>query len=104
MKLIDANKLQKEFQQKLNYCKEWKRRSPENESRADAEMAILEECMITIDCQPLIDAVPVVRCKDCKWYVHSAKSFGYVCYFNGNYRTESEYCSDGEKENGTNNL
>ena len=58
MRLIDADKLQKDFQQKLKYCMEWKKKSTENESRADAEIAMIEECMITIDCQPTIDAVP----------------------------------------------
>ena len=101
MRLIDADKLQKEFQQKLKYCMDWKKKSTENEGRADAEMAMLEECIITIDCQPLIDAVPVVRCKDCK-HREQKKTFDISgpepkCLFYLMYRNKEGFCQFGEK-------
>ena len=76
------------------------KKSTENESRADAEMAMLEECIITIDCQPLIDAVPVVRCKDC-WYCDK-----HTCYLWGEIVgirvSEDGYCSFGRRKDDSN--
>jgi len=101
MRLIDADKLQKEFQQKLKYCMEWKKKSTENESRADAEMAMLEECIITIDCQPLIDVAPTVRCKDCKYRIQQQTvpfaTTDPQCIWYRIYRNPNGYCHLGEK-------
>ena len=58
--------------------------------------------------QPTIDAVPVVRCKDCKWYKHEeedevgmgwcanfkpASNEHFICWDNW-------YCGDGERKDG----
>ena len=45
---------------------------------------------------PTIDAVPVVRCKDCKWYSEK----GFCKHPNGgagNIRPANWFCADGEK-------
>jgi hypothetical protein len=42
-----------------------------------------------IDNMPTVDAVPVVRCKDCKWYKG--------CYMLEN---KDGYCSEGERKDG----
>lgn len=46
---------------------------------------------------PTIDAVPIVRCTDCK---HSAREqIGYSCEMNYRLATNGKfYCSDGERE------
>ena len=50
MRLIDADALKKAFY-----------------SDADAE-SIIEDISFAIEHAPTVDAVPVVRCKDCKYY------------------------------------
>lgn len=54
---------------------------------------------IMIDDAPTIDAVPVIRCKDCKWWglsdhntlgVHTCKKYSGV-------RFDSDYCSRAER-------
>ena len=48
-----------------------------------------------IDCVPAVDAVPVVRCKDCRYYN------GIKCERRdiGGYRLGHWYCADGERAN-----
>lgn len=56
--------------------------------------------------QPTIDAVPVVRCKDCMWYViRQLKKDGTddkrynpsYCLLWGNYFKQDWFCADGER-------
>ena len=49
-----------------------------------------------IDMMPTIDAVPVVRCKDCKWYYRG----GATCmYWDGeNGMRGDDYCSQAERK------
>ena len=64
-----------------------------------------------IACAPIIDAVPVVRCKDCKWWMPnggkapaSIPAVGACGYRKGLERltTGKWYCADGErKDNAT---
>ena len=73
--------------------------------------AICLDMLGTIDAQPTIDAVPVVRCKDCKWYsIYEAKKDGTpdkryspsVC-LRGIYakrRDPDWYCAEGERREG----
>lgn len=55
----------------------------ENES---VRMQLLHSDLNTI---PSVDAVPVVRCKDCKYYV--------FCYLGVETPREDFYCADGER-------
>lgn len=57
------------------------------------------DCIGNIEAQPTIDAVEVVRCKDCKYFEnhcdcvkHSADILGYVIEV-----TDDDYCSYGER-------
>ena len=45
-----------------------------------------------------IDAVPVVRCKDCKWWTKQEKSIQGRCALTGTYPTGGWYCGNGERE------
>lgn len=47
---------------------------------------------------PTVDAVPVVRCKDCKWWTKQEKSIQGRCALAGIYPTGSWYCGNGGKE------
>ena len=62
-----------------------------------------------IDNAPTIDAVPVVRCRECKYWKHSGSKAGnsfsdmeYIggCEFTKYYRRESDFCSYGERKEG----
>lgn len=48
---------------------------------------------------PIVDAVPVVRCKDCKWWKLSEyNTCGiYICKKFSGVRVESDFCSRGER-------
>lgn len=49
--------------------------------------------------QPTVDAVEVVRCKNCKSSDYSGCSDGMVyCMEHSCYMDENAYCSDGERE------
>lgn len=45
-----------------------------------------------------VDAVPVVRCKDCKWWTKQEKSIQGRCALTGTYPTGGWYCGNGERE------
>lgn len=57
---------------------------------------------------PIVDAEPVVRCKDCKWWVREGNdSFGYAmfcdhdCSLGGQgIKKPEDYCSYGERKGG----
>ena len=62
-----------------------------------------------IDSQPTVDAVPVVRCRECKHWKPSGSKAGnsfsdmeYIggCEFANYYRSESDFCSYGERKEG----
>ena len=44
-----------------------------------------------IDEQPTIDAVPVVRCKDCEYYCY--EELGHRCVYDQYVETGEEFCS-----------
>lgn len=54
---------------------------------------------IVIDDAPTIDAVPVVRCKDCKWWgLSSHNTFDiHICKRHNGVRFESDFCSKAER-------
>lgn len=37
-------------------------------ARSDQQKALLGRCMYIVEHCQTVDAVPVVKCKDCKWY------------------------------------
>ena len=61
---------------------------------------------------PTVDAVPVVRCRECKHWKQSGSKAGnsfsdmeYIggCEFSNYYRRESDFCNYGEREEGADN-
>ena len=55
--------------------------------------------LATIDKQPTVDAVPVVRCKDCKhWTMGYCNHFAYYSY--EPITSEDDFCSYGERREG----
>lgn len=70
------------------------------------ETATIDLVVHHLDRQPTIDAVPVVRCKDCIHYVRSdennANYCGLYCGQTG-ILTEDNFCSYGERKDGDGN-
>ena len=63
MRLIDADELKK----KISY-RQW---DVDDDLPRDEASTRISECYVIdrmVDDMPTVDAVPVVRCKDCKWY------------------------------------
>ena len=57
-----------------------------------------------IDDQPTIDAVPVVRCRECKWW-HEDDDIGHCDNPDGldNYAKPDDFCSYGKRKEGADN-
>lgn len=85
MRLIDADALKSKVQ-----AQEWK--------RDPAVMLALDWIYMLINEQPTIDAVPVVRCKDCKHYntIGCSKGFGW-CENMDMGVSDDFYCANGAK-------
>lgn len=49
-----------------------------------------------IDNTPTVDAVQVVRCKDCKWHLNNTHTCT-MFYFCGSYTRDDFYCADGKR-------
>ena len=50
------------------------------------------------DISPTIDAVPVVRCKDCKYALLNGYSDSMLCELSGRYHRFDWFCADGVKK------
>jgi len=73
----------------------------------DDEPMLTKSCVrMTIRRMPTVDAVPVVRCKDCKHYGFTDNRIPeeqvWWCYFWDDVRSPDAYCSDGERKDGDN--
>lgn len=51
----------------------------------------------TIRNAPTIDAIEIVRCKDCKYWEKQKDSAKGCCLLSGNYPTGGWYCADGKR-------
>lgn len=80
LRLIDADKLEKQEYWGNERCFDY----------VDAE---------DIDNAPTVDAVPVVRCKDCKHYDIGGSCI--ICGFQS--RKPDDFCSYGERKEGADN-
>lgn len=56
----------------------------------------IERAESEIECAPTIDAVPVIRCKDCKWYYRG----GATCMFwdGANGMCGDDFCGKAERK------
>ena len=52
---------------------------------------------VEINRAPTIDAVPVVRCKDCI-YRYKKSDEGYICGISGDFTGDNEFCNKGKRE------
>ena len=70
-----------------------KTKDAEVQSLATREMGAFMESLRFIEKAPAVDAVPVVRCKDCKHYA-TCKRYGALSRPN-----DDDFCSYGERRN-----
>ena len=91
-KLIDANELKK----KLRDVKEWFDGCPSTEQDKLAQ-AVVQMCIEEVNKIKPVEAVEVVRCKDCKHYYYSAYAMRCVCDFDNKEWDKDDFCSYGEK-------
>lgn len=119
-RLIDVEEFIKEINNRCESAIKWGTNAiaDHNEEiriRAEQAVATFCEASLTAKKMPTIDAVEVVRCKDCRWFDKTEdSSYGYChamkhAYLSKNweisiYRTYKEdfYCADGEKNDETN--
>ena len=86
-RLIDANALKRAIR-----MESWKQET-------QIQLA-LDYIDIIIDEQTKVDAVEVVRCKDCKYYYYSAYAMRCVCDFDNKEWDKDDFCSYGERREG----
>ena len=63
-----------------------------------APVQTLGEAYGIIQEMPTVDAVPVVRCKDCEWWTKQDKSLQGRCARYGTYPTGEWFCAAGRKD------
>lgn len=92
MRLIDADAL---MEQPVWLCGGWV-----GDSYAEGYMDALDKVEETVKSAPTIDAVPVVRCKDCVSFHYSGMGGdnGITYCTNGIEMQPTDFCSYGERE------
>ena len=73
MKLIDRDELLATLEQDIDV-------SVTGEENMEAAKRCLQEILDDVKGSPVVDAVPVVRCRDCKWYEEDIGCDWGVCF------------------------
>ena len=99
MRLIDADALSKRITIARNNADEL----INNTDSKIMVMAGINSISKLIDNSPTVDAVPVVRCSECRWYDKSTASgtyepIAYKCKLHQRFTIGIQFCSDGERE------
>ena len=103
MRLIDADTFSDEMRNRQNAAYELMQHSEkgsETNIRMDSAYAAFIECALTLDKMPTIDAVQVVRCKDCQYTdepIYEKDDHDHWCREHSLYVYENDYCSYGER-------
>ena len=92
MRLIDGDTLKERFEM-LSYD-DWNQGTGTTWARA------FEESADVVECAPTIDAVEVVRCKDCRWHEREQPGMVYCPNTVGNWVEDDWYCKGGERKDG----
>lgn len=103
MRLIDADAFISEMNNRIEAAIKWgvnaiADRCDDIKLRAEQAVATFCEASLTAKKMPTIDAVPVVRCKDCKWWTKQEASLQGRCDAYGMYPTGEWYCARGERK------
>lgn len=100
MRLINADKLKTSLNETVDAAIKWHEDCLGEimQNRSEATITAFVECILRVKEQPTIDAVEVVRCKDCRYRGNGYEGFGYyVCTELHQLMYEDEYCSRGER-------
>lgn len=108
MRTVDADELLKSVRESAKRAEEWladcKAYHSAMTARAEQEILTFNECALRIKNAPTVDAVPVVRCKDCMHYGFTDNRIPeeqeWWCYFWADVKSPDAYCSDGERKGG----
>ena len=94
-RLIDADKL-------LEIYKKWIPQLLSKEDEGDRRG--VETCIAVLEDMQTVDAVPVVRCRECKWW-HEDDDVGHCDNPDGldNYAKQDDFCSYRERKEGVDN-
>lgn len=90
MRLIDADALE-------DVAAEYQERHANGLQLTRSEYKLIDNFLFEY---PTVDAVPVVRCKDCKLWSKNKPIYGSdmcECKAHGGYFLPEDYCSDGER-------
>ena len=96
-RLIDADKL-------LEIYKKWVPQLSSKEDEGDRRG--VETCIAVLEDMPTMDAVEIVRCKDCKHWHKDTVFCGYMPYGEASERVNwyaDDFCSYGERKDGDGN-
>lgn len=104
-RLIDANAYAAEMKTRQDACLELMNaaREMDNEEmygQKSAAFSVFVEAKLTLDAMPTVDAVPVVRCRECRWWSKDEPDDEYGYCYNGKIiggTKENWYCADGER-------
>ena len=79
---------------------EGKHQASQNANRYDPIVLAYGDCYAMAKTAPAVDAVEVVRCKDCEnWYRNNDDEYAkkYSCQIRNSYTASTDYCSYGER-------
>lgn len=101
MRLIDATAYSAEMKLRQEACKEWLAGLEDSElqNRAIGTLNGFTEAKLALDSMPTVDAVTVIRCKDCAFWKYAFGDWG-KCYgiMEGHATYESSYCAWAERK------
>lgn len=107
MRPIDADALKESLIETLHRCDEWIENAKDGETRtiAEANYTAFLESILRVKDSPTIDAVPVVRCKDCRHWCEMQNLTGAclrLCAIDGALwmgTDATDFCSFAERRN-----
>ena len=70
---------------------------PSDKTHYFGEACGVYRAIVRVEQCDAIDAVEVVRCKDCMWYGNDELDKPHWCQFHGRMTLNDDFCSDGEK-------
>ena len=98
MRLIDADALIEDLKTQFRETRKLLK-DPENTELQRYMMRVrmgrLVSTVVDINTAPTVDAVQVIRCKECKWYEFDIKMH---CGLPHGVRSKDDYCSDAERK------
>lgn len=102
-RLIDANALKEDLRESYNALKKIYDRLEHNEDRAicGGQLSTFLEAILRVKEAPTVDAVPVVRCGECKYYKQNPyskeKHMMCMCWCDWLATDTDDFCSSGER-------